>query len=138
MADADRPVSRSAAGAEVLEVVIGRAKAAAEVPGICDRIGLEMGSRDARQVVCDVGTLRDPDLLDLHLLASLQLTAIRLGGRVWLSGASPELRALLSLSGLDEAVPCVDALPLEARWESEEREEPRGIQEEDDAADPIA
>lgn len=46
-----------------------------------------------------------PDLDVADDLARLQLLARRLGGSIWLRGASPELAQLLELAGLGDVVP---------------------------------
>lgn len=55
----------------------------------------------------------------LAALARLRLAARRTGRTVLLRGASPGLRALLELAGLDG----------EFEWEPEEREEAGGVEE---------
>ena len=87
-------------------------------------------------IVCDVGRVRDPHLGTVDALARVQLTARRLGSSLWLRGASSELRELLALAGLCEAFPCWTGLRLEPSGKAEEREEPRGVEEEGDPADP--
>ena len=75
--------------------------------------------------------------VDMHtvaVLARLQLTARRAGGRLRLVDVSTELAELLALSGLAE----VAGLGVEVVGEPEQREEPGGVQEEGDAADPVA
>lgn len=101
------------------------------------RIGRADSSR-AGLLVCDVGALTDADLGTVDALARLQLTARRLGGKVCLLHASAELRDLLALAGLRAVVPCSLPLPLEPRGQTEQREEPRGVEEERDPADSIA
>ena len=71
-------------------------------------------------------------------LARLQLIAGRLGITVELRGAPRELRELLDLAGLRDVVRCSEPLPVEVCGQAEEREEPRGIQEEADPGDPVA
>jgi STAS domain len=88
-------------------------------------------------VLCDVGGIRDPDLGTVEALARLQLTARRLGRRMRFRGACGALRDLLSLSGLDDFVPCSDAL-VEPGRKAEQREPPLRVQEEADPADPVA
>jgi ABC-type transporter Mla MlaB component len=55
----------------------------------------------------------------LAALARLRLAAHRTGRTVLLTGASPGLRALLELAGLDG----------EFEWDPEEREQPGGVEE---------
>lgn len=110
---------------------LGRADGAA----LCERVrALQKGSR-SNAVVCDVAAVAEPDLGTIDALARLQLMARRLGCDVWLHDASSELRELLALVGLRDVVPCSVGLGLEARRQAEEREEPRGVEEEGDPAD---
>jgi ABC-type transporter Mla MlaB component len=105
----------------------------AEIPGLCERL-LALLTRDARQgamLICDVGGLGRADVTAVEALARLQLTARQRGCRLWLRGASPELRALLALTGLAET------LPVEPRGQIKQREQPRGVEEEGDTADPL-
>jgi hypothetical protein len=71
-------------------------------------------------------------------LAHLALGARRMGCRVQLRHAGPDLRALIDLVGLGEILPCADGSGVEAQRQPEQREEPRRVQEERDPADPIA
>ena len=100
---------------------------------------------DPRVVVCDASaTLGKVDLSTIDRLARVQLAARRLGRTIRLAGAPPELRELIALVGLAEVLPCSPSapggsgLPLEPGRQAEQREEPRGVQEERDAADPVA
>ena len=60
---------------------------------------------DATSLVCDVSDLLDPDASTLDVLARLQLSAARLGGRILLRGTPKQLGELLLLAGLDEILP---------------------------------
>lgn len=103
---------------------------------LCERVGgLLEGGTD--EVVCDARALSDAGVAAISLLARLQLTAQRLGGRVRVRNASPELHDLLSLAGLCGVVGACPPLPVEALGQTEEREELLGVEEERDAADPI-
>lgn len=97
-------------------------------------------SRPARRrvVVCDVSALVEPDLAMVDALARLALVARRIGCRVQLRYASPQLRELLGLAGLADVVPCAARSGVEPSRQTEEREELRRVQEEGDPADPIA
>lgn len=64
-------------------------------------------------------------------LARMALSARRLGRRVELRRAKPDLVELLVLAGLG-------ALAVEVVGEAEEREEPGRVEKEHDPADPIA
>lgn len=108
----------------------------ADIAELCRRVGFILDSARTNFIVCDVGALTDPDAVAVDALARLQLTARRLGCRVGLIYACPELQALLELMGLSEVVPLVEP-SVEARGQTEEREDPRGVEEEGDPADPI-
>jgi STAS domain len=85
-----------------------------------------------------VSALTDADLATVDALARLRLIAGRLGIAVELHGAPPRLRELLELAGLGRVIRCSDRLTVEVGRQSEEREEPRGVEEEGDPGDPIA
>ncbi|GAA2487093.1 STAS domain-containing protein [Streptomyces gobitricini] len=58
------------------------------------------GATGTAHVVCDVGGVARPGLTAVDALARLRLTAGRLGHRMAVQGAGPELRMLLELVGL--------------------------------------
>lgn len=103
-----------------------------EVNGPCDALralldsGGGGGGSDAGVVVCDVGGLGPPGLAAVNLLARLQLTARRGGGRIRLRDPSPALCALLDLVGLR----------FEMEGQPEQREPPLGVQEAVEPGDP--
>ncbi len=68
------------------------------------RLRLLLAAAGDEQIVCDVALLESPDLAAIDALARLQLAAQRLGSSLRLQHASPELRGLLALTGLDEVV----------------------------------
>ncbi|GGU36136.1 STAS domain-containing protein [Streptomyces lavendofoliae] len=76
----------------------------ADLPRLCEELTelLGEGGGDGGDgfVVCDIGAVRRPDLATVDALARLRLTARRLGHRMAVRGAGPELRALLELAGL--------------------------------------
>ena len=86
-------------------------------------------------IVCDVSALARPDLQAIDALARVTLFARRHGCGVDVRNAAPELRELLVLAGLEAIVPC-SASVVESRGQPEHREEPGGIEEECDPADP--
>jgi hypothetical protein len=88
--------------------------------------------------ICDVAGLTDVDLATIDALARLQLSVLRLGSSIELRNASDELRELLTLAGLDDVVRCSERLTVQVRRQSEQREEPRSVEEEADPGDPIA
>jgi hypothetical protein len=89
-----------------------------------------------RVLACDVRHIVVPDVGTVDALARFALAARRLGFRVRLEHASPELVELVLLAGLRAAVGCPDDSVVEARGQSEQREVARGVEEEDDPADP--
>lgn len=126
----------SAPEAGVIVLVFGDAIARAEIQSLCENLRALLERSDAKVVVCDVGTLVDPDLGAVNALARLQLTARRLGRRILLLHACGELQELLTLMGLRDVVPlCAGLLPLELRGEAEERKQARGVEEEADSDD---
>ena len=77
-----------------------------------------------RPIVCDLSALGDADVQVIDLLGRLELAARRHGRTLRLRNASPALIALIAYLGLDST------LRLEAERETEEREDPVGIEEE--------
>ena len=114
-----------------------RAPRAPPVPPVpCDRARSRWPDSPGRLVVRDLGWIDAADLATVDALARVALVARRLGRDVRVEGASPELRELLALAGLAGVVPCAGDLPLDAVGQPEQREEPGGVEEEDDPADP--
>ncbi len=109
-----------------------------DVEALCARMGAVIGLGGAGPIVCDVGGLEHPDALTIDALARLQLVATRAGRRLWLRRAPDDLRELIALVGLPGVLPLGAALRLETVGQAEEREQCRGVQEEDDPPDPVA
>lgn len=84
-------------------IVVGGSIAPADVRGICARLRAAIEESDAGVVLCDVGALLGVDAGTLDVLARLQLTARRCGGRMRLRRCPPELEELLAFAGLAEA-----------------------------------
>jgi ABC-type transporter Mla MlaB component len=101
-----------------------------------ERLRALLEARRGETVVCDVGTLIDPDVGTVDALARLQLTACRLGCQVRLRGASRELLDLLALTGLRDVLHCAES-GVEPGRQPKEREESPGVEEERDPADPV-
>jgi ABC-type transporter Mla MlaB component len=112
--------------------------ARADIAGLCERVGVLLECCDAGLVVCDVGSLLDPDAATVDALARLQLTARRCGRRISLRHACGELQGLLVLMGLGAVLPLDTASRLEPQGQAEQREQARGVQEEADPGDPTA
>jgi ABC-type transporter Mla MlaB component len=133
------PTSAPGAGpaaSSAAHVILGGPIHGAALAGLCERVRvlLEGG---AGVVVCDVGGLSEAGVAAISALARLQLTAQRLGGRVQVRNASPELHDLLSLAGLCGVVGACPPLAVEALGQAEEGEELLGVEEERDPPDPV-
>jgi ABC-type transporter Mla MlaB component len=74
------------------------------VAAACARLRTIAAGGQAGVVACDVGGLV-ADVVALEALARLQLTARRLGCRLRLRHASPDLQALVDLCGLADVLP---------------------------------
>lgn len=111
-----------------------------EVPGLCEVVrtllgtGLTAGGGGGRDpvVVCDVAGLGPPGLGAVELLARLQLTARRAGGRIRLRDPAPALLAFLDLVGLSFDV----AVEGEREGEAEQREPALRVEEAVEPGDP--
>ncbi|MFG3330859.1 STAS domain-containing protein [Streptomyces tendae] len=90
-----------------------------EMPRFCDEVRALLESTRAGVVICDVGGLGPPGLAVVDLLARLELTARRAGGRIRLRDPDPALHALLDLVGLR----------FETERQVEQREPPLGVEE---------
>lgn len=82
-------------------IVVAGAITRADVPELCERLGVLIAHHRLDVVICEVGALQ-VNLDAVHALASLQLTARRLGGRLCLHNATIELQGLLELCGLGQ------------------------------------
>jgi anti-anti-sigma regulatory factor len=81
-------------------------------------------------VDCDVAHVARADLATVGALARASVNARRVGARLRVVNASPELRELIAFAGLGEA------LLGRRQRQTEEREEPLGVQERGEADDP--
>lgn len=127
---------------------IGGGLERAEIPALCERLAARIGGTGAQVIVCDVAGLVRPDAVAVEALARLQLTARRLGRRIRLRGASPQLLDLLTLVGLRGVLPlCPEprgsdprssANPLSGQpgRQVEQREQPFVVEEEVEPGDP--
>ncbi|MFI9807822.1 STAS domain-containing protein [Streptomyces sp. NPDC052301] len=97
-----------------------------EVPGLCADARALLKGGGADVVVCDVGGLGPPGLAVVDLLARLELTARRAGGRIRLRDADPALHALLDLVGLR----------FQVEGQVEEGEPALGVEEAVESGDP--
>ena len=130
-ARASRPPQADTVGVVICDPIIP-----ADVPQLWARVRQLLEGSDAQVVVCDVSALVDPDLGTVDALARLQLTARRVGCQIQVRHACCHLQELLALVGLDEVVPCPAGSALEPGGQAEQREQPRGVQEEGDPGDP--
>ena len=83
-----------------------------------------------RAVVLDCRWLTEPRLAEINHIARLQLAVRRQGCQVQLRNADEALLDLIAFAGLAEV------LRVEVRRESEEGEEPRGVEEKGQPGDP--
>jgi anti-anti-sigma regulatory factor len=81
---------------------LGPAITRAGIPDLCDQLAVVVRYGGVRLVVCDVGAVAYQDAVVMEALLRLQLTARRLGGRIRVCNASPQLLDLLTASGLRE------------------------------------
>lgn len=82
-----------------------------------------------------MGALAQPDISTIDALAHACLAARRDGCELRLADASAELRELLELAGLAEAVPCEERSGLDSRGQPEGGKVARGVEEECDPND---
>jgi hypothetical protein len=136
VADSGRPVPSRALAPPVL--LVERDLAPADVPALCQGLPVPDGGTDIEPVVCDVRAITHPDLGTIDALARLALFLRRLGREVRLGEASAELIRLVAFVGLADVLPGAPELAVEMGRQSEEREEPLGVEEEDDPGDPAA
>ena len=74
-----------------------------DLPGLCDRVCGVLHACGPGDTRCDVAGV-EPDAVTVDALARLQLAARRLGCRVRLQNAAPDLRDLIVLMGLDDVL----------------------------------
>jgi ABC-type transporter Mla MlaB component len=101
-----------------------------DLDGLCRRAEAALLAGEATVLLCDVSGLEAVDAVVVDALARLQLTACRHGRRIRVTGARPDLRALLELAGLAGVVPCGPAVGAQPRRQPEHREQPLRVEEE--------
>jgi hypothetical protein len=84
----------------------------------------------AATLVLDCGYLREPGIVTLDRLLRLQLALKQQRRRLVLRNAGDPLLELVDFAGL------AGVLCVEPGWESEEREQPGGVEEEGELDDP--
>ena len=107
-----------------------RAVTRADVTAACERLRALASGGDADAVACDVSELA-AEVAAIDALARLALIARRLGCPLKVRRASPELRDLVELCGLTDALGVVGGNGRQP----EQREEPLDIQERVDPDD---
>jgi ABC-type transporter Mla MlaB component len=132
------PARRSEREPETIVLALGGRIARADIPRLCERFGALLEVARPDHVRCDVAGLVDCDAVTVDALARIQLRARRAGCQIRLCRASDYLRGLIEMMGLSAVVPCVPDSALEPVGQPEQREPPRRVQKEGDAAEPIA
>jgi len=107
-----------------------------DVARLIDRVGPGIVRGDTTIILCDLARLAAADMGTVDALARLALRARRMGCAVSLRDPSTGLLELVGLAGLGEILPCAPGSGVEMIGESEQREEPLGVEEERDAGDP--
>jgi len=113
----------------VIETIALGAIGRTEIPVLCAELAELLRGRGGGVVICDVADVVRPDVVTVEALARLSVTARRHGWRLVVDGASPDLRHLVGLLGLTDALP-------EAIGQTEQREQPGGVEEGVDPGDP--
>ena len=111
MAEPDEPKTP---WVRVVHVAHGPGSIALGIGGRIDRAGATglgeqvhelLDGLPAHELICDVGSLDHPDAAAVDAICRIKLVASRLGWRLRLQNASPELIELLDLCGLGGVVP---------------------------------
>ena len=85
-------------------VVVADALDDAGLERMCTRVRALLACPEVEVVTCDLGAADVADLRTVDALARLQLLAHRVGRRVRVQAAGPQLHGLFELTGLTEAV----------------------------------
>ncbi len=88
-----------------VEFAIGTPLGRADLDGLCARICRLFEIPELTVAVCDCSQVSDVDAITVDALARLQVAARRRGCEVRLRHASPELRELVALMGLESVLP---------------------------------
>jgi ABC-type transporter Mla MlaB component len=115
--------------ATTISFALGATLTRPDIPVLCAALAEILRDGDGGLVVCDVAEVGRPDLVTVEALARLRATARRHGRRLVVGGAGPDLRRLVRLCGLTDALP-------EAGRQSEQRKQPGGVEEGVDGRDP--
>ncbi len=125
-------------GLPVTVLLIGGRIIPADIPALCRLAQVLVEKSHNGVILCDVRALNHPDAVAVDALARLQLAAKRLGGNVALVHVTTELQELLDLCGLSDVLRSCDDLGVEPSGQTEQREEPGGVQKERDPPNPSA
>jgi ABC-type transporter Mla MlaB component len=115
---------------------IGPAVGRADIPGLCERLTVLVRESAATAVDCDVSAITRPDIATVEALVRLRLTARWLGCDLRIRGAGHRLDELLALTGLGDVLLSRAGVVVEPRGQPEQGEEPLGVEERVDPADP--
>ncbi|MDP8970716.1 MAG: STAS domain-containing protein [Actinomycetota bacterium] len=119
---------RWSVGAGTAVVVVDGQLEPSDAPSVCAALHAALSGSGVALLTCRGEGFGDPDLATVDLLARLRLAGHRVGCVLRVEGPSPRLKGLLTLAGLDGLLaPCGSG--VEARWQSEQRQEPFGVQE---------
>ena len=108
----------------------------ADVAALIEQVVPGTGADHPTVILCDLAQLTEADMGTVDALARLALGARRLGCSISLRDPSSNLCELLAFAGLGDVLPRAPASGVEVVGEPEQREEPLGIEEEGDPADP--
>lgn len=108
-----------------------------EVPDLVARVRRLLAVGGSARVFCDVAAVPEPDVETLDVLAQLQLAARRKGGQLLLRNPSRQLQELLVLTGFCDVLPVCPGSACGVGRQTEQWEQPFGVQEGDHPADPV-
>lgn len=91
------------ASSRVVLLSLGAPLERSDLPGLLERTRGLLEDQTIAELCCEVSGL-PPDAVAVDALAQLALAARRRGCRLWLSGASRELLALVRFMGLEEVL----------------------------------
>jgi anti-anti-sigma regulatory factor len=114
---------------DALVLVVSGSIGRASIASLCRRAQALIAASDAERVYLDVSELATADAVAVEALARLKLTVRRLGCRMCVRAAPPELASVVSFMGL------ADVLFVEGQRKTEQRKELRGVQKEADPGD---
>ncbi len=98
------PSAREAWSIPAAIIFLAGPLAPAAVPTIVARVRACAEAAGTDTVVCDVSGVTAPDCATVDALAQVQLATRRIGARICLRNASPELSDLVALAGLAQVL----------------------------------